>query len=142
MTTTNERSVALSRVDERRFEVTNARGGRLVLGEGADADFTPVELLLAAVAGCSAIDVDDLTTRRAEPDAFAVTVSAEKLNDEHGNHLGAVTARFSLAFPDGPGGDRARKVLPAAVAASRDRLCTVSRTVQLPTEVRFEVVDP
>lgn len=139
MTTTNERSVDLTRIGERRFEVTNARGGRIVLGEGADADFTPVELLLAAVAGCSAIDVDYLTTRRAEPDAFAVRVSAEKLSDEHGNHLGPVTARFALGFPDGPDGDRARDVLPAAVARSRDRLCTVSRTVQLPTQVRFEV---
>jgi uncharacterized OsmC-like protein len=139
MTTTNERTVDLSRIGERRFEVTNARGGRLVLGEGADADFTPVELLLAAVAGCSAIDVDHLTTRRAEPDAFDVRVSAEKLSDELGNHLGPVTARFALAFPEGPDGDRARDVLPAAVARSRDRLCTVSRTVQLPTEVRFDL---
>lgn len=139
MTTTNERSVDLTRIGERRFEVTNARGGRIVLGEGVDADFTPVELLLAAVAGCSAIDVDYLTTRRAEPDAFSVRVSAEKLSDEQGNHLGPVTARFALAFPDGPDGDRARDVLPAAVASSRDRLCTVSRTVQLPTEVVFEL---
>lgn len=139
MTTTNERSVELRRIGERRFEVTNARGGRLVLAEGADPDFTPVELLLAAVAGCSAVDVDYLTTRRAEPDAFAVVASAEKLNDEHGNHLGPVTARFAIDFPHGPDGDRAREVLPAAVARSRDRLCTVSRTVQLPTEVSFEI---
>ena len=137
--TTNERSVELNRVGERRFEVTNARGGRLVLGEGADADFTPVELLLAAVAGCSAIDVDYLTTRRAEPDAFAITVTAEKLSDAQGNHLGPVTARFALTFPEGPDGDRARAVLPTAVVTSRDRLCTVSRTVQLPTEVGFEI---
>jgi uncharacterized OsmC-like protein len=140
MTTTNERSVDLVRIGARRFEVTNVRGGRLVLGEGTDADFTPVELLLAAIAGCSAIDVDYLTTRRAEPDAFAVSVAAEKLSDENGNHLGPVTARFALAFPDGPDGDRAREVLPASVAASRDRLCTVSRTVQLPTQVVFEIV--
>ena len=34
-------------------------------------------------------------------------------------------------------GDRAREALPTAVSASRDRLCTVSRTVQLPTAVNF-----
>jgi putative redox protein len=137
--TTNQRSVGLSRIGERHFEVTNERGGRIVLGEGADAEFTPVELLLAAIAGCSAIDVDYLTTRRAEPESFAVTVSAEKLDDQDGHHLGPVTARFELAFPEGPDGDRARQALPTAVAASRDRLCTVSRTVQLPTPVVFEV---
>lgn len=142
MTTTNERSVELVRIGERRFEVTNIRGGRMVLGEGADADFTPVELLLAAIAGCSGIDVDYLTTRRAEPTEFGVRVSAEKLSDEDGNHLGPVTARFALTFPEGPDGDRARDVLPAAIAKSRDRLCTVSRTVQLPTEVAFEIAGP
>lgn len=137
--TTNQRSVGLNRIGERRFEVTNARGGRIVLGDGVDAEFTPVELLLAAIAGCSSIDVDYLTTRRAEPDSFEVTVSAEKLDDQDGHHLGPVTARFALAFPEGPDGDRARQALPTAVAASRDRLCTVSRTVQLPTPVVFEV---
>lgn len=141
MTTTNERSVELRRVGARHFEVTNARGGRLVLGEGEDADFTPVELLLAAVAGCSAIDVDYLTSRRAEPESFTATASAAKLTDG-GNHLGPVTVRFALNFPEGPDGDRARDVLPAALAASHDRLCTVSRTVELPTEVRFEIVPP
>ena len=42
-------------------------------------------------------------------------------------------------FPQGEAGDRARDRLPDAVARSRDRLCTVSRTVQLPTPVRYEV---
>lgn len=139
MTTTNERAIELRRIGERRFEAVNSRGGRIVLGEGADADFTPVELLLAAVAGCSGIDVDYLTTRRAEPETFAVRVSATKLSDEDGNHLGPVTARFEVTFPQGEDGDRARDVVAAAVAKSRDRLCTVSRTVALPTEVIFEV---
>ncbi|WP_405778867.1 hypothetical protein [Streptomyces sp. NBC_01378] len=37
---------------------------------------------------------------------------------------------FSVTFPDGPSGDRARAILPRAVKTSRDRLCTVSRTVE------------
>ena len=40
-------------------------------------------------------------------------------------------------FPDGPGGDEARAVMPRSVAQSRDRLCTVSRTIALPTPVEF-----
>ncbi len=59
------------------------------MGEGDGADFTPVELLLAAIAGCSAIDVDYLTARRAEPDAFEVCRA--RTQRPHGNGLGEVT---------------------------------------------------
>jgi putative redox protein len=139
MSEDNSRSVEVRRISERRFEAINRRGGRLLLGEGADADFTPVELLLTAIAGCSAIDVDYLTSRRAEPKDFEISVAADKLNDAQGNHLGAVEVTFRVTFAEGPHGDAARAVLPQAVAASRDRLCTVSRTVQLPTPVQFIV---
>jgi hypothetical protein len=42
-----------------------------------------------------------------------------------------------VTFPAGADGDRARDVLRRALAQSRDRLCTVSRTVQLPTPVSY-----
>jgi uncharacterized OsmC-like protein len=42
---------------------------------------------------------------------------------------------FRLTFPDGEGGDAARALLPEAVQRSHDRLCTVSRTVELGTPV-------
>jgi len=47
--------------------------------------------------------------------------------------------RFVIEFPDGEGGDAARQVLPSALQRSHDRLCTVSRTVELgtPVEVRL-----
>ena len=136
MTTADStRSVHLTRTAAGRFTATNARGGRLDMGSGEDARFTPVELLLAAVAGCSAIDVDIFTTRRAEPTTFEVTTSGEKRRDADGNHMGPLRVTFDVRFADGPDGDRARAELPAAIARSHDRLCTVSRTVQLPTEV-------
>lgn len=133
--------MSLTRTGPLSFEATNARGGRISLSSGESTDFTPVELLLAAVAGCSGVDVDALTTRLAEPEAFEVHVSAEKLRDGDGNHLGPVTVRFAVTFPDGEAGDAARERLPEAARMSRDRLCTVSRTVQLPTEVRFDVAE-
>jgi uncharacterized OsmC-like protein len=129
------RTVSVDRVGERRFRARNVRGGELIFGEGEDADFTPVELLLTALAGCSAIDVDYLTSRRAEPVSFEVDVRADKLSDEGGNHLGPVEVHFTVRFPDGPDGDRAREVLPTALQRSHDRLCTVSRSLELGTPV-------
>lgn len=113
-----------------------------MIGEGVDADFTPVELLLTAIAGCSGIDVDYLTSRRAEPLSFEIEVTADKVSDESGNHLSEVEVGFQIIFPNGEPGDAAREVLPKAVARSHDRLCTVSRTVQLPTSVRFTSSSP
>jgi uncharacterized OsmC-like protein len=43
--------------------------------------------------------------------------------------------RFRIAFPDGAAGDAAREVLPSALQRSHDRLCTVSRTIELGTPV-------
>lgn len=139
MATDAHRSVDLTRTGPHRYRATNARGGSIDLADGSTQDFTPVELLLVAVAGCSAVDVDLLTSRLAEPTDFQVQANAEKLRDEHGNHLGEVEVTFTVRFPEGEAGDAARHRLPDAVAKSRDRLCTVSRTVALPTPVRFEL---
>ncbi|MEO5983675.1 MAG: OsmC family protein [Pedococcus sp.] len=129
------RSISMERVEKGVFEVTNVRGGTMRIGGGDDADFTPVELLLTAIAGCSAVDVDFITVKRSEPETFVVEASGEKVRDDDGNHLDDLRVRFSVSFPEGEAGDRAREMLPRAVAMSRDRLCTVSRTVALGTPI-------
>jgi uncharacterized OsmC-like protein len=137
--TDNLRNVQIIRTGPRTYEAVNVRGGRISFGEGQNSDFTPVELLLVAMAGCSAIDVDYITSRRAEPSAFEASASAPKLSDDKGNHLGEVVIDFQVTFPEGSDGDQARAMLDRAVTQSRDRLCTVSRTVQLPTPVTYQV---
>jgi putative redox protein len=130
-----ERSIALTRTGKARFRATNERGGTLVLGEGGDSDFTPVELLLVAIAGCSAIDVDYLTGKRVEPESLDVIARADKIRDELGNRLTDIRIAFDVTFPPGPDGDRATEILPRSIAQSRDRLCTVTRTVVVGTPV-------
>lgn len=132
------RTVELTRIGTHRFKATNRRGGVLPIGEGEDPDFTPVELLLAAIAGCAAIDVDYITGKRSDPESFAVHVEGDKVRDEQGNHLADVRVVFDVAFPEGEAGDAARGVLQSAIERSRDRICTVSRTVALPTPVAME----
>lgn len=129
------RSVRLERVENSKYIVTNDRGGQMRIGTAEGTDFSPVELLLAGIGGCTAIDVDILTSRRAEPDAFEVAVGAEKIRDENGNHLTDIVVTFRVRFPEGEQGDKARALLPDAVRKSHDRLCTVSRTVELGTPI-------
>lgn len=129
------RSVRLERIENSRYVVSNDRGGQISTGKGEGTDFTPVDLLLAGIGGCTAIDVDILTSRRAEPDAFEVLVDAEKVRDDAGNRLTDIVVTFRIRFPDGERGDAARALLPDAVRKSHDRLCTVSRTVELGTPI-------
>ena len=131
------RSISMGRSGSGTYLVTNARGGTISIGSGESDDFTPVELLLTAIAGCSAVDVDFITSRLAEPTAFTVTAGGEKLRDELGNHMGEIEVSFRVRFPDGDEGDRARERLPRAIAQSHDRLCTVSRSVQLGTPIHM-----
>jgi putative redox protein len=133
------RHVAIDRAGPSTYLATNARGGTLSLSDGRDDSFTPVELLMVAIAGCTAIDVDLVTSRRAEPEAFQVAVDAVKDRDERGNHLRDIVVTFRVAFPDGDDGDKARAVLPDIVRKSRDRLCTVSRTIELGTPIATTV---
>lgn len=142
----DERSVSLVRVGKGRYRATNARGGTLELGSGEDSDFTPVELLLTALAGCGAIDVDFITSKRAEPLTFEVLAAGDKIRDAQGNRMAGLRLDFRVEFAEDEAGLAAEAVLRRSVRQSHDRLCTVSRTVEVGTPVsvavRGEPLDP
>jgi uncharacterized OsmC-like protein len=140
MSDSTHRSVTLARLEEGVYLATNARGATLRFGSKADDAFSPVELLLAAIAGCSAVDVDVVTGRRSPANTFAVSVEAQAVRDETGNILRDIQLTFDLSFPEGEAGDAARAALPRAVAASHERTCTVSRTVEAGTPVTVRIV--
>ena len=133
------RGVAVERIAGGVFTASNSRGGRITFGTGGGADFTPTELLLAAIGGCTAIDVDALTSRRAEPESFEVLAGADKVRDADGNRLTGIEVTFRIAFPAGEQGDEARAVLPDAVKKSHDRLCTVGRTIEAGTPIATRI---
>lgn len=141
MASDTERTVDLTRIGPSRYRVTNDRGTSMEIGDGSDADFTPVELLLAALAGCTAITVDPLISRRAEPDTFNVRTRADKVRDDLGSHLVDILMAFDVAFPEGEAGEAARALLPDAITKAEERLCTVSRTVAIGTHAEAEIND-
>src|SRR4051794_9877244 len=143
MSERNLRSVHFERTSTGKYEVHNVRGGTLsVSSSGQDTDFSPVELLLAAIGTCSAVDVDGITSRRAEPTEFSVAVRGDKIRDpQEGNRMENIVVEFTVRFPEGEDGDKAREALPRAMKMSHDRLCTVSRTVELGTPVSITFDD-
>ena len=102
-TGSGHRSISMTRVEKGLYEVTNARGGTMLLGGGGEStDFTPVELLLAAIAGCSATDVDFITTKRVRAGRRSPSpAEGEKLRDDNGNHMGDLRVRVLGDLPRG-----------------------------------------
>jgi uncharacterized OsmC-like protein len=134
------RVVDIERTSAGHYAARNNRGGLLPIGTGEGDIFSPVELFLAAIGACTAIDVDLITSRRAEPSVFRVQVTGDKIRDQAGaNRMENLVVGFTVTFPEGEAGDAARAVLPRSLKMSHDRLCTVSRTVERGTPVAIVV---
>jgi uncharacterized OsmC-like protein len=131
----SHRSVTVERTSTGRYTATNVRGGTITIATGGAEEFTPVELLLAGIAACSAVDVDFITSRRSEPEHFTATASGEKIADELGNRLVELLLDFDVRFPDDEGGQKAAEVLRRTIKQSHDRLCSVGRTVEVGTPI-------
>lgn len=132
------RSVELSRVATGHYRARNAAGAELEFGQG-EGLLSPVELLLAAIAGCSSIDVDTATSRSAEPTDFRVGATAHKVTEDGANRIDDINLSFNIAFGDDDGGRKAASMVERLVALSHDKYCTVSRTVERGTPVGHDV---
>lgn len=130
MTEITERSITMTRESKGVYVATNARGGQIRFGPDLENGFTPVELLLTALAGCAGIDVDYMTSRRAEPTRFEAISRATQEKGEMGNVLRDLVVTYHVEFPEGEDGDKARERVEVALRAAHERTCTVSRTIE------------
>lgn len=122
--------VEVRRTDQHRFSATNDRGAEVAIGrDGAAGAFTPGELLLAAIAGCSAVTSESLLIRRLGEEA-SIRVHADRTKSEdEPNKFASVQVSFDVdlgAIED----PEERKKATEAVRRAIERFCTVSRTVE------------
>lgn len=134
---TKQYGVDVTRVGLTHYRATNAAGASFDFGQG-EGLLSPVEVLLAAAAGCAAVDVDVVTARRSEPEKFHVRAEGDRISEEGASRLGAVRLSFDVTFPDTPEGRQAQSMVSRLMNLSRDRDCTVSRTIEHPTQVSYE----
>lgn len=132
-------SVTVERESLGVYLARNQAGDELRFGPNLAGGFSPVELLLAAVAGCSGIDVDAVTSRKAEPEKFVARAEADNVGGSSPSILRDLEVVFDLVFPEGPEGDAARERVGPALRAAEDRTCTVSRTISNGASVTFRV---
>ncbi|WP_313812693.1 OsmC family protein [Glutamicibacter sp.] len=133
------REVKVERTESRKYLATSLDSGASIeFGQG-EGLLSPVELLLAAIAGCSSIDVDVATTRKSEPEKFEVAASGYKLTEDGASRMEDIHLGFDLKFPDTEEGRKAASMVERIVKLSHDKYCTVSRTVELGAKVTSEV---
>ncbi|MFI9812352.1 OsmC family protein [Saccharothrix variisporea] len=119
-------NVEVRRVGQHDFVATNDRGASVRVGRaGAEGAFTPVELLLAAAAGCAIVTAETLVTRRVEG---PLTARADDVRPAGAHELDAVpvTLEYDVSRLD----DEQRAALDAAVRRAIEQLCTVTRTLK------------
>ncbi|WP_159609728.1 OsmC family protein [Glutamicibacter sp. JC586] len=134
------REVNVQRTESGKYIATSvASGASIEFGQG-EGLLSPVELLLAAIAGCSSIDVDVATTRRSEPEKFDVLASGYKISEDGASRMDDIHLGFDLKFPDTEEGRKAAGMVERIVKLSHEKYCTVSRTVELGASVVSEVI--
>ncbi|WP_026424244.1 OsmC family protein [Actinokineospora inagensis] len=128
-------TIRAERTGEHVFTAVNGRGAAVEVGRaGMEGVFSPVELLLAAVAGCVGITAEELVMRRT---GAAPRVAASDVRPEGAHELDGVRVDVGV---DVAGLDQAaRDELVAVVNRAVDALCTVTRTLKRSAGVEMEI---
>ncbi|GAA2813211.1 OsmC family protein [Saccharopolyspora taberi] len=127
--------VEIDRTGKHTFTATNGRGGEVTIGrDGAPDAFTPGELLLAAIAGCSAVTSENLLVRRLGEEAKLRVHADRSKAPEDPNKFSEVQVTFDVDLGGIEDADE-RARLVDAVERAIERLCTVSRSVEEGTPI-------
>lgn len=104
---------------------------------GINGGFRPMQVLLAAAGGCSAIDVVGILKKQKQnPEDLKIEVSGERVNVDTYSEFRSVHIHFILK------GDLDEKKVARAVKLSITKYCSVSKLLEKTAEVAssFEIV--
>ncbi|MBI5507958.1 MAG: OsmC family protein [Deltaproteobacteria bacterium] len=128
--------ISMRRVQGALFEAKNERGRTCVVDGppdvgGTDAGLRPMEMLLAALAGCSAVDVLLIMKKQRQPlDNLDIEVTGERADA-----VPAVYTSIHVTFT-GSGAIELAK-LERAVSLSFEKYCSVARMLQPAVKITF-----
>jgi putative redox protein len=116
--------------DSFHLEATNEIGNKVYIDGavdigGGDLAFRPMQLMLAAVGGCSSIDVISiLQKQRQEITDYHVTIEAEREKDKIPALFTTVHLHFALK------GNLDKEKVERAIALSVDKYCSVVKIME------------
>lgn len=132
--------IELARLDNHFCMQATNEGGNTVVMDGAPADggqnqgMRPMQVLLAAMGGCSAIDVVSiLKKQRVELQDLKITLTGEREKDKVPALYTAVHAHFRLF------GNIELEKAQKAVALSIEKYCSVAKTLEPTAKITHSV---
>ncbi|WP_018467344.1 OsmC family protein [Calidithermus timidus] len=129
--------VVLHQLVGHRFLGINEQGDKVMIdGDQPASGMRPMELLLAAVAACTAYDVVDIMNKKRQPLArYRVEAVGERAEEHPKRYTHIVITHY------GAGPNVTQEALLRAAQLSHEKYCSVSASLNVPVEVRA-VVEP
>jgi putative redox protein len=132
--------ISIKRTDQDfKMEAVNENGNRIVMDAaeaigGHEQGFRPMQLLLAALGGCSAIDVIlILKKQKQQIESFDVQVEGEREKIQDYSLFRDICLHFTLK------GNISRDKAERAIQLSLDKYCSVSKTLEATAKIRYKL---
>jgi putative redox protein len=131
------KKVVLERLVGHRFLGRNEQGDKVMIdGDQPATGMRPMELLLAALAGCTAYDVVDIMDKKRQTlTSYRIEAVGERAEDHPRRYTHIVVTHYA----SGP--SVTYEALSKAAQLSHEKYCSVSASLNMPVEVKV-VVEP
>lgn len=118
-----------------RFVGINEKGDKVMLdGDTPATGMRPMELLLAALAGCTAYDVVDIMNKKRQPlSSYRIEAEGERAQDHPKRYTKITVTHY------GAGPNVTLEALQRAAQLSHEKYCSVSATLNCPVELKVVV---
>lgn len=127
--------ITIDHLDDMHMEAANEEGGLIRMDGsttigGLEGGFSPMQLLLAGVGGCSAIDIVGILEKQRQ-DLQDLTVEVEGDRQSKKEHSEFKNIHINFVFT----GDLDKSKVERAINLSLDKYCSVSKTLEQATEI-------
>lgn len=127
--------ITIDQLEGTHMEAANEEGGLIRMDGstsigGLEGGFSPMQLLLAGVGGCSAIDiVGILEKQRQDLQDLTVEVEGDRQSKEEYSEFKTIHIKFIFT------GDLEESKVERAINLSLDKYCSVSKTLEKTSEI-------
>lgn len=127
--------ITIDQLEDTHMEAANEEGGLIRMDGstsigGLEGGFSPMQLLLAGIGGCSAIDIIGiLNKQRQDLQDLTVEVEGDRQSKEEYSEFTTIHLKFIFR------GDLDEPKVERAINLSLDKYCSVSKTLEKTSEI-------
>jgi putative redox protein len=129
--------ITIDHLEDLHMEAQNEEGGKIRMDGtneigGLEGGFSPMQLLLAGIGGCSAIDIIGILEKQKQPlQDLQVVIDGDR--QSVGTYSEFKTIHLNFIFT----GDLEDKKVKRAIDLSLDKYCSVSKALEKGSEISY-----